>query len=133
MSTSDSYVLSDVSPPTEDDDVDSLPSVSSGMLSSDDDTDSEYESDAQKEWERSLDQLQLLLTMVLVPFVGKYLGRKFAYWSEYPFVDALPFMQMAFGTIADLGTLQAGRATWSGRMTSRSGSRVRRHSTLQEL
>lgn len=83
MSTSDSYVLSDMSPPTEDDDVDSLPSESSGVLS--DDTDSDYESDAQKEWERSLDQLQLLLTMVLVPFVGKYLGRKFAYWSTlYP-------------------------------------------------
>jgi hypothetical protein len=79
MSTFDSYVLSDMSPPTEDDDVDSLPSVSSDVLSSE--TDSEYESDAQKEWERSLDQLQLLLTMVLVPFVGKYLGRKFAYWS----------------------------------------------------
>jgi len=79
MSTSDSYVLSDMSPPTDDDDVDSLPSVSSGVLSSE--TDSEDLSDAQKEWERSLDQLQLLLTMVLVPFIGKYLGRKFAYWS----------------------------------------------------
>jgi hypothetical protein len=79
MSTSSSYILSDMSPPPEDDDIDSLPSDSSGVLSSE--TDSEYASDAQKEWERSLDQLQLLLTMVLVPFVGKYLGRKFAYWS----------------------------------------------------
>lgn len=84
MSTSDSYVLSEMSPPTEDDDVDSLPSESSGVISSD--TDSEYESDAQKEWERSLDQLQLLLTMVLVPFVGKYLGRKFAYWSMLHYI-----------------------------------------------
>jgi len=40
------------------------------------------ESDAQREWEASLEQLQLLLTMVIVPFAGKYLGRKFAYWSR---------------------------------------------------
>lgn len=64
----------------DDDDLDSLPSsLSSGVLSS-----SEADSaDAQREWEESLEQIQLLLTMVLVPFVGKYLGRKFAYWSRY--------------------------------------------------
>lgn len=90
-----------MSPPTEDDDVDSLPSVSSGILSSE--TDSEYESDAQKEWERSLDQLQLLLTMVLVPFVGKYLGRKFAYWSML--YSILGGVQVAFGSSADVPIL----------------------------
>lgn len=63
----------------DDDDLDSLPSsLSSGVLSS-----SEADSaDAQREWEESLEQIQLLLTMVLVPFAGKYLGRKFAYWSR---------------------------------------------------
>jgi hypothetical protein len=40
------------------------------------------ESDAQKEWEASLQQLELILTMVIVPYTGKYFGRKFAYWSE---------------------------------------------------
>ncbi|KAK3499023.1 uncharacterized protein B0T23DRAFT_6463 [Neurospora hispaniola] len=81
MSTpSDSYVLHDHSPSTDNDDVDSLPSISSSILDSDD---SEYddESDAQKEWEQSLEQLQLLLNLVLIPFAGKFLGRKFAYWS----------------------------------------------------
>lgn len=63
-----------------DDDVDSLPSVSTDELYSDVDSDT----DAQAEWERSLEQLQLLLTMVIVPFVGKYFGRKFAYWSKAP-------------------------------------------------
>ena len=76
MATTDSFIISDVSPSTDNDDVDSLPSISSGVLSS------EGESDAQREWEASLEQLQLLLTMVLIPFVGKYFGRKFAYWSE---------------------------------------------------
>ncbi|KAK5661535.1 hypothetical protein OQA88_11439 [Cercophora sp. LCS_1] len=63
-------------PSSENDDVESLPSISSGILSS-----AESESDAQREWEASLEQIQLLLTMVVVPFAGKYLGRKFAYWS----------------------------------------------------
>lgn len=63
----------------DDDDLDSLPSsMSSGVLSSEADSE-----DAQREWEESLEQIQLLLTMVLVPFAGKYLGRKFAYWSRF--------------------------------------------------
>lgn len=82
MSASDSYIISDMAQPSSDheDDLDSLPSISSGVLSS-----SEADSaEAQREWEESLEQVQLLLTMVVVPFAGKYLGRKFAYWSGYP-------------------------------------------------
>ncbi|EFW99166.1 hypothetical protein CMQ_5587 [Grosmannia clavigera kw1407] len=60
--------------------LDSLPSISTGILSPSD-AGSDSLSDAQREWEASLEQLQLMLTMVLVPFVGKFLGRKFAYWS----------------------------------------------------
>ncbi|KAL7923648.1 hypothetical protein ACQKWADRAFT_311900 [Trichoderma austrokoningii] len=58
------------------DDVDSLPSDSSNS-----DIFSEADSEAQEEWERSLEQVQLLLTMILVPWIGKLFGRKFAYWS----------------------------------------------------
>ncbi|KAH7326034.1 hypothetical protein B0I35DRAFT_405346 [Stachybotrys elegans] len=58
----------------EKDELDSLPSDSTSDIYS---TDSE----AQAEWERSLEQLQLLLTMMIVPWFGKYFGRKFAYWS----------------------------------------------------
>ncbi|KAM7183688.1 hypothetical protein V8F20_012528 [Naviculisporaceae sp. PSN 640] len=75
MSGYDSFVISEAAP-SDNDDIDSLPSISSGVLS---ETDSE--SDAQQEWEESLEQLQLLLTMVIVPFAGKFFGRKFAYWS----------------------------------------------------
>lgn len=79
MSTSDSYIIQDASPESSNDhdDFDSLPSSD---LSSD--LDSEEESDAQKEWEASLQQLELILTMVIVPYAGKYFGRKFAYWSR---------------------------------------------------
>jgi hypothetical protein len=61
----------------DDEDVDSLPSISSSIL----DSEADSSSDAQREWEASLEQLQLLLTMVIMPFAGKFLGRKFAYWS----------------------------------------------------
>ncbi|KAI1653333.1 hypothetical protein F4813DRAFT_393781 [Daldinia decipiens] len=75
MSLSGSFAMADT-PGSDNDDIDSLPSTSTESFTTDDD-----DFDAQKEWEQSLEQLQLLLTMVLVPFAGKYLGRKFAYWS----------------------------------------------------
>ena len=79
MSTSDSYIIQDASPESsnDQDDLDSLPSSIDSS-----DLDLEEESDAQKEWEHSLQQLELVLTMVIVPFLGKYFGRKVAYWSE---------------------------------------------------
>lgn len=82
-SASDSYIF----PSNTDDhdtesnsgsDVDSLPS---SLDSSD--LDSVSNSDAQREWEASLEQLELVLTMVIVPYAGKYFGRKFAYWSKW--------------------------------------------------
>lgn len=60
------------------DDLDSLPSISTDDIYSD-----VSDSDAQAEWERSLEQLQLILTMMIVPWMGKYFGRKFAYWSKF--------------------------------------------------
>ncbi|KAK6951281.1 hypothetical protein Daesc_007812 [Daldinia eschscholtzii] len=75
MLLSGSFAIPDT-PGSDNDDVDSLPSTSTESFATDDD-----DFDAQREWEQSLEQLQLLLTMVLVPFAGKYLGRKFAYWS----------------------------------------------------
>jgi hypothetical protein len=73
MSLYDSYAMQDA-PASDHDEIDSLPSTSTESFHSDDDYD-------QREWEQSLEQLQLLLTMILVPFAGKYFGRKFAYWS----------------------------------------------------
>lgn len=83
MSSSE-YIYHDEAPEysNDQDDIDSLPS---SIVSSD--LDSEEQSDAQKEWEASLQQLELLLTMVLVPYVGKYFGRKCAYWSKHFFTS----------------------------------------------
>lgn len=59
------------------DDDNYLPSPST---SSDSDDEQEL-SEAEREWRESLQQLELLLTMVIVPYAGKYYGRKAAYWS----------------------------------------------------
>ncbi|KAF2729644.1 hypothetical protein EJ04DRAFT_580490 [Polyplosphaeria fusca] len=66
------------------DDIDSLPSESTGSTVDDDD---EHISDADREWRESLQQLELLLTMILVPYVGKYFGRKCAYWGWAKFME----------------------------------------------
>ena len=52
------------------------------LPSSDTTSSADEESDADREWRESLQQLELLLSMIIVPFVGKYFGRKCAYWGE---------------------------------------------------
>lgn len=64
--------------PEGDEEIDSLPSTSAGSTTS---ISPSEESDAEREWRESLQQLELLLTMVLVPYLGKYFGRKCAYWG----------------------------------------------------
>jgi len=64
----------------------------SSLPSSDDDEstiadENQPDSDAEREWRESLQQLELLLTMVVVPFVGKYFGRKTAYWGWAKFMQ----------------------------------------------
>lgn len=63
--------------------IDSLPSSSAGSSTSVSPSEEEALSDAEREWRESLQQLELLLTMVLVPYLGKYFGRKCAYWGEW--------------------------------------------------
>lgn len=43
----------------------------------------EYQmSDAQAQWEESLRQIEQLLTFILIPVVGKFFGRRFAYFGR---------------------------------------------------
>lgn len=39
--------------------------------------------EAQLEWDEGIKQLQLAIQVLLFPFVGKWLGRKWSYWGEY--------------------------------------------------
>ena len=62
--------------------LDSSSSSSSASSSrSSDDYDEEYRL-AQQEWEESLAQLQNLVSIVLLPFLGKWMGRKWSHWGE---------------------------------------------------
>ncbi|GJE85735.1 hypothetical protein PsYK624_018140 [Phanerochaete sordida] len=52
------------------------------LAPSDDSYDSDEETRlAQLEWEESLEQLQQLFAMVMVPWFGKWLGRRWSYWA----------------------------------------------------
>jgi len=75
MSNSDSFLEPPLS--SSDAEIDSLPSSSTASSVDDD----EFISDAEREWRESLQQLELLLTMVVVPYMGKYFGRKCVYWG----------------------------------------------------
>jgi hypothetical protein len=77
----------DSSPP---DEIDSLPesqpdsdelTTTATSSFSDDYDDDDDDSDAERQWKESIEQLELLLSMVLVPYAGKYFGRKFAFWG----------------------------------------------------
>ena len=72
---------------TNDDDLDSVDSLPDSAESDDIDSDEDdlEESDAEREWKESLQQLELLLTMVVVPYLGKYFGRRCAYWGREDF------------------------------------------------
>ena len=67
------------SPSSSIDDDTYLPSPTT---SSDSSADDKELSDAERQWRESLQQLELLLTMVVVPYLGKYYGRKAAYWGK---------------------------------------------------
>lgn len=102
---------------SEADEIDSLPSSSTSSSVDDD----EYVSDAEREWRESLQQMELLLTMVLVPYIGKYFGRKCAYWGTS--------WKMAGRASRMLMHMQVGRNGWNGTTQSRSSCRVQRHSS----
>ena len=57
----------------------------SDMSESSSEADSDYSEEARaiaKEWDENVKQLQMLVTVVLLPFAGKWMGRKVAYWGR---------------------------------------------------
>ncbi|RUS35051.1 hypothetical protein BC938DRAFT_476400 [Jimgerdemannia flammicorona] len=59
----------------DEDELDSLHSY--GLVDDTDDTD-EY--DVEEEWEENKRQIQLIFSMVIFPYMGKFLGRKFSFY-----------------------------------------------------
>jgi hypothetical protein len=39
----------------------------------------------QEEWDESVEQLRQLVTVLLMPFFGKWLGRKYSHWRAFSF------------------------------------------------
>jgi hypothetical protein len=62
-------------------DSESIDGHSTSSSNSYDDSDDD-EIDAEEEWEESLRQLELFASIVLMPLIGKWVGRRCAYWSE---------------------------------------------------
>lgn len=62
------------------DDLDSLDTASyhGGF----DDTDTTNSYDADEEWEENKQQIQLLFSMIIFPYMGKFLGRKFSFYRK---------------------------------------------------
>ena len=75
--------MSDSIPSPDSEDANSLASLPESASSDSIDSEDERLADAEREWKESLQQLELVLTMVLVPYVGKYIGRKCAFWGAY--------------------------------------------------
>ncbi len=59
--------------------LDTISDTSSDVSLSSDDEDRLLE----QEWQESLEQLQQLVSIVLLPWVGKFLGRRWSHWGAY--------------------------------------------------
>ncbi|TFK83053.1 hypothetical protein K466DRAFT_666115 [Polyporus arcularius HHB13444] len=57
--------------------LDTISDTSSDVSLSSDDEDRLLE----QEWQESLEQLQQLVSIVLLPWVGKFLGRRWSHWA----------------------------------------------------
>ncbi len=134
MSSNSEYIdpIANDSPATSspDDEIDSLPdSAPSDDIDNDEE---EEESDAEKEWKESLQQLELILTMVLVPYAGKYFGRKCAYWGELECCDRGAQMRLC-PVVGGADHQKGGRNSWSGSTRLKWSIRARGRSKQQEL
>ncbi|CAI4047441.1 hypothetical protein SUVZ_12G1540 [Saccharomyces uvarum] len=65
--------------------LEGLDTQDDGYLSDEDTSLSNELADAQRQWEESLQQLSKLLNWVLLPLLGKYMGRRVAktLWSRF--------------------------------------------------
>src|SRR5713101_5912578 len=68
-------------------------------FSSDDSDDEEYRL-AQQEWEESLEQLAQIASVVLLPFLGRWLGRRSSYWGMFMILSPPPISVATCYTIA---------------------------------
>lgn len=84
----------------------SVASIDSISSASSYDSDDEFRL-AQEEWEESLQQLEQLASVVLLPFLGKWMGRKWSHWgassAHFPFGLLTPDSLAAYARYLRLG------------------------------
>lgn len=60
-----------------------LSDFSSSSSTSDDSEDEERQAALiREEWEESMRQMQMLVSIVIMPYFGKWMGRRWSYWGE---------------------------------------------------
>ncbi|KAF9161482.1 hypothetical protein DFQ26_004503 [Actinomortierella ambigua] len=59
---------------------DEIQSIDGDSELSDDSTSSDLTRDLQREWDENMEQGRQLFALVIFPFVGRFLGKKFSYW-----------------------------------------------------
>ncbi|CEI98859.1 hypothetical protein G6F70_006230 [Rhizopus microsporus] len=64
------------------------------------DDDSLYSYDAEAEWEESKQQIQTLFALVIFPFAGKWLGKKFSFWLWANYLTRSTPLTSRFGLIS---------------------------------
>ncbi|KAF8560259.1 hypothetical protein OG21DRAFT_46101 [Imleria badia] len=72
------------------------PSVDTASYDSADDDDDEYRL-AQKEWQESIEELQQLALVLVLPWLGKFLGRKTSHWLYSRYLRLGLGMSFLFG------------------------------------
>ena len=96
----------------------SISSLGSSSNSSDDGYDSDEELRlAQQEWEENVRQLQLLVSVVLLPYVGKFLGRKWAHSGKWCILLLQSFFLMTLAVYDRYARLGWSRAFFFGQRT----------------
>ncbi|WWD21577.1 hypothetical protein CI109_106063 [Kwoniella shandongensis] len=78
-------------PSSIDDDSDASSSEAS------DDTEAEMQAMIQEEWEESLRQMEVVLSIIIIPTFAKWYGRKFAYFAFARYQQIGSFSRTFFG------------------------------------
>lgn len=90
--------------------------------SSDSSSNASYDSDedyrlAQKEWNESLEELQQLALVLLLPWVGKYFGRKCSYWRMYKRIASVYTNEDVSCSVRSLHSCRSRQVVFHGRET----------------
>lgn len=109
----------------------SIQSLDTLSISSDGSYDSDDEDRlAEQEWQESIQQLQQLFAIVLLPYLGKFLGRRWSHWGMCNILSMTPFNRSSdrITSLCPIRALWFRKDILSGRprsMTSRGRTRSR--------